>query len=97
MICFVISVLFYLNPGALYCLLACLFPCIPIMLLRQEARERYNIEVTIILLYYLLHIYILHCILLQGSTGSDAIASFCCGACVSCQTSVEIKERGDNN
>ena len=48
-------------------------------------------------LYYLLHIYIQHCILLQGSTGSDAIASFCCGACVSCQTSVEIKERGDNN
>ena len=38
-----------INPGALYCLLACLFPCIPIMLLRQEARERYNIEVTTIL------------------------------------------------
>merc|ERR1712032_1361166 len=32
------------KSGFLYCLLACLFPCIPIMLLRQEARERYNIE-----------------------------------------------------
>jgi len=30
--------------GCLYVLLSCLFPCIPIMLLRQEARERYNIE-----------------------------------------------------
>ena len=35
--------------------------------------------------------------LFQGSTGGDAMASFCCGACVSCQTSVEIKERGDKN
>ena len=33
------------KSGFLYCMLACIFPCIPIMLLRQEARERYNIEV----------------------------------------------------
>ena len=66
----------HINSGFLYCMLACIFPCIPIMLLRQEARERYNIE---------------------GSTGDDAVCSFCCGPCVSCQTAVEIKERGDKN
>ena len=33
------------KSGCLYMLLACIFPCVPIMLLRQEARERYNIEV----------------------------------------------------
>ena len=39
-----------INSGFLYCMLACIFPCIPIMLLRQEARERYNIEVRMIAL-----------------------------------------------
>lgn len=33
------------KSGLVYTLLFCLFPCIPILLLRQEARERYNIEV----------------------------------------------------
>ena len=33
------------KSGFLYCLLGCLFPCIPAMLLRKQARERYNIEV----------------------------------------------------
>merc|ERR1711942_617616 len=32
------------QPGVLYCLLSLLFPCIPILLMRQQARERYNIE-----------------------------------------------------
>eukprot|EP00092_Neocalanus_flemingeri_P086009 GFUD01108311.1.p1 GENE.GFUD01108311.1~~GFUD01108311.1.p1 ORF type:complete len:104 (-),score=34.36 GFUD01108311.1:232-543(-) len=32
------------KSGLLYCLLGCIMPCIPTLLLRQEARERYNIE-----------------------------------------------------
>ena len=32
------------KSGVLYTLLACIAPCVPILLLRQEARERYNIE-----------------------------------------------------
>ena len=32
------------KSGLLYCLLGCLMPCIPTLLIRQEARERYNIE-----------------------------------------------------
>ena len=34
------------KPGILCCLLGCIMPCIPTLLLRQEARERYNIEVS---------------------------------------------------
>ena len=33
------------KSGLLYTLLGCIMPCIPIMLARTEARERYNIEV----------------------------------------------------
>ncbi len=32
------------KSGFLCCLISCFFPCIPIFLLRQEARERYGIE-----------------------------------------------------
>merc|ERR1712083_958923 len=32
------------KSGILYALLGCFMPCIPALLLRQEARERYNIE-----------------------------------------------------
>jgi len=32
------------KSGLLYCLLGCIMPCIPTLLLRQEARERYYIE-----------------------------------------------------
>ena len=32
------------KSGILYTLLACIVPCVPLLLLRQEARERYNIE-----------------------------------------------------
>jgi len=32
------------KSGPLYFMMACLFPCIPIMLLRGEAREAYGIE-----------------------------------------------------
>ena len=32
------------KSGIIYTLLGCMVPCVPIMLLRQEARERYNIE-----------------------------------------------------
>ena len=32
------------KSGIIYTLLACIMPCVPILLLRQEARERYNIE-----------------------------------------------------
>merc|ERR1712018_682076 len=32
------------KPGILYGLLACFIPCVPIMLLRGEAREKYGIE-----------------------------------------------------
>jgi len=32
------------KSGWLCCLLSCIFPCIPIFILRQEARERYGIE-----------------------------------------------------
>ena len=34
------------KSGILYTLLSCIMPCVPILLLRQEARERYNIEVS---------------------------------------------------
>ena len=63
------------KEGLLCCLLSCFIPCIPIFILRTEARERYGID---------------------GSTGNDAICSFCCGALVNCQTAHEIKERGDH-
>merc|ERR1711983_11517 len=32
------------KSGILYCLLSCIMPCIPILLLRGEARDKYNIE-----------------------------------------------------
>jgi len=32
------------KSGMLYCLLGCFMPCIPILLLRGEAREKYGIE-----------------------------------------------------
>ena len=32
------------KPGFLYCLLSCCIPCVPIFILRQEAREKYGIE-----------------------------------------------------
>ena len=32
------------KSGWLCCLLSCLLPCVPIFILRQEARERYGIE-----------------------------------------------------
>jgi len=32
------------KSGPLYFLLGCIAPCIPILLLRQKAREKYNIE-----------------------------------------------------
>ena len=35
------------KSGVLYLLLGCIAPCIPALLLRQEARSRYNIEVSI--------------------------------------------------
>lgn len=62
--------------GWLYCIASLFVPCIPIYLLRREARARYNIE---------------------GSKVEDLVTSHLCGPLVSCQTSVEIKERGDNN
>ena len=34
---------------------------------------------------------------IEGSTAGDALASFCCGPCVDCQTAAEIKGRGDAN
>ena len=34
------------KSGLLCCLLSCVFPCIPLFLLRSEARERYGIEVS---------------------------------------------------
>ena len=38
------------KSGLLCCLLSCVFPCIPLFLLRSEARERYGIEVSPIFL-----------------------------------------------
>eukprot|EP00088_Acartia_fossae_P024722 TRINITY_DN2562_c0_g1_i1.p1 TRINITY_DN2562_c0_g1~~TRINITY_DN2562_c0_g1_i1.p1 ORF type:complete len:102 (-),score=15.38 TRINITY_DN2562_c0_g1_i1:450-755(-) len=32
------------ESGILCCLLSCIFPCIPIFILRGKAREKYNIE-----------------------------------------------------
>ena len=32
------------KPGIICCLLGCIMPCIPTLLLRSEAREKYNIE-----------------------------------------------------
>ena len=39
------------KSGILYCLLGCFMPCIPILLLRGEAREKYGIEVSDMLKY----------------------------------------------
>ena len=61
------------KSGLLYNALACIMPCLPTLLLRQEAREKYNIE---------------------GDTMGDLMCSVCCTPCVTCQTAVEIKERG---
>ena len=33
------------KSGLLCCILGCFFPCVPALLLRGEARDRYNIEV----------------------------------------------------
>ena len=35
------------KSGLLCCVLGCFFPCVPALLLRNEARDKYNIEVTI--------------------------------------------------
>ena len=35
------------KSGLLCCVLGCFFPCVPALLLRSEARDKYNIEVTI--------------------------------------------------
>ena len=35
------------KSGILYCLLGCISPCIPALLLRNEARDQYNIEVSL--------------------------------------------------
>ena len=60
------------KSGLLYNALACIMPCLPTLLLRQEARSRYGIE---------------------GTTGGDVAASWCCTPCVNCQTAKEIEER----
>merc|ERR1719228_809003 len=60
------------KPGILWGLLSCFVPCIPIMILRNEARNQYGIE---------------------GSVAGDAVCSWCCTACVNCQTGAEIKQR----
>ena len=33
------------KSGLLCCVLGCFFPCVPALLLRNEARDKYNIEV----------------------------------------------------
>ena len=40
------------KSGILYCLLGCFMPCIPLLLLRSEAREKYGIEVCKLLNYF---------------------------------------------
>ena len=35
------------KSGLLCCILGCFFPCVPALLLRGEARDRYNIEVRL--------------------------------------------------
>jgi hypothetical protein len=54
-------------------------------MLRTEAREKYGKESIVVLVrhYFLLHIIILH------------LAFGCCGPLVICQTTAEIKGRGD--
>jgi len=34
------------ESGLLYVLLSCITPCVPVMMLRMHAREKYNIEVS---------------------------------------------------
>jgi hypothetical protein len=36
------------ESGILYLLLSCITPCIPIMMMRGAAREKYNIEVPLV-------------------------------------------------
>ena len=78
------------KSGLLYTLLFCLIPCVPILLARQEARERYNIEVMPQMMMISMIM-----LMFQGSTMDDAVTSFCCTSCVMCQTAAEIKNRGD--
>ena len=76
------------KSGILYTLLACIMPCVPLLLLRQEARERYNIEVSqgsgdvrgLTVIFYFC---------LQGSTCDDVVATVCCGTCVLCQVRLQ--------
>ena len=76
------------KPGLLCCILGCFFPCVPALLLRGEARERYNIEVKCQIIILEVNL-----ALSQGSTCGDVTASFCCPLCVQCQVGSEIKER----
>ena len=54
------------KSGMLYCLLSCFMPCIPVLLLRGEAREKYGIEVSYTT--YLLSIIIIQIINDKSST-----------------------------
>ena len=41
------------KSGLLCCVLGCFFPCVPALLLRNEARDKYNIEVRLLTIYFL--------------------------------------------
>ena len=73
------------KSGILYTILGCIVPCIPIMLARTEARERYNIEVRRGEERQGGSWRSYHC--LQGDQMGDAVASCCCTSCVMCQAS----------
>ena len=94
---------FLSQSGCLYVLLGCILPCVPVLLLRQEARERY-IQRIGKLKYrqhesYSLRAEVMrglsphHLFLnvnrynIEGDTLGDVASSFCCTSCVQVCTS----------
>ena len=79
------------GSGCVYFLLSCVAPFIPILLLREKARDRYNIEVRdmVLVRYMMVMVY------MQGSTCDDVMVSCFCHCCANIQIANEIKERGD--
>ena len=98
---------FLSQSGCLYVLLGCILPCVPVLLLRQEARERY-IQRKVKLKYHQHESYSLraevmrglsphHLFLnvnrynIEGDTLGDVASSFCCTSCVQVCTSKTLE------
>ena len=79
------------KSGTLYCLLACFFPCLPALVLRQETRHRWvkSCQLKVLLLTFGIHFRYG----IDGTDPGDCGASFCFPLCVNCQTANEVKHQ----